>query len=248
MTADIHALTGAYALNAIPEAERAEFERHLADCEACAQEVRELQATATRLGEAAHEPPPPELKAAVLARIAEVRQLPPLDDLSALRERKQQLRAAPLATKLFGIAAAVLLVVAVSLGVLLVRNTNQLDSTQQQAAAVSELLSATDAKVVTGTTTSGINGTVVVSRERGQVLLLAGNVPSAPSGKTYQVWLMGDGAPRSIGLISPDDAGHATLLDTSGVGAADNVGVTVEPTGGSQAPSNDVVMQMALPA
>jgi len=246
MTADIHALTGAYALDAIPEFERAEFERHLAECESCAQEVRELQATATRLGEAASDQPPAELKSQVLARIAEVRQLPPVDDLTARRERRSAAKA-PLVTKFLGVAAALLLVVSVSLGVLLVRNTNDLDSTQQQAAAVSNLLSAGDAKVVSGSTTTGLNGTVVVSRERGQVMLLAGNVPSAPDGKTYQVWLMGDGAPRPIGLMAPNRSGHASLLTTPGIGAAQDIGVTVEPAGGSPAPTGDLVMQMTLP-
>ncbi|WP_424188717.1 anti-sigma factor [Actinokineospora sp. G85] len=245
MNADIHALTGAYALNAIPEFERAEFERHLVECESCAQEVRELQATATRLGEAASEAPPPELKARVLARIAEVRQLPPVDDLGARRERRSGV---PLATKLFGAAAAVFMVISVSLGVLLVRNGNELDQSRDQAAAMSNLLSARDARVVSGTAAGGLSGTVLLSRDRGQVMLLAGNVPAAPEGKTYQVWLMGEGAPKSIGLMVPDASGQASLLNTGGVGNAENIGVTVEPSGGSVAPSPDVVMQMALPA
>ena len=49
-TAELHTLTGAYALHALPEDERVAFERHLGACEACAQEVRELSATAARLG------------------------------------------------------------------------------------------------------------------------------------------------------------------------------------------------------
>ncbi|WP_047470085.1 RskA family anti-sigma factor, partial [Streptomyces sp. M10] len=31
-TAELHTLTGAYALHALPEEERAAFDRHLADC------------------------------------------------------------------------------------------------------------------------------------------------------------------------------------------------------------------------
>ncbi|MFC7616991.1 zf-HC2 domain-containing protein [Actinokineospora soli] len=94
--ADVHALTGAYALNAIPELERAAFERHLAECDACAQEVAELQATAARLGEAAAEAPPPELKAAVMAGIKNIRQLPPVggDGAAAPRPRAARGRCA----------------------------------------------------------------------------------------------------------------------------------------------------------
>ena len=75
--AELHTLTGAYAVHALSEAEREEFRRHLAQCEPCAQEVRELRATAARLGTAAAVTPAPEMKDRVLARIANVRQLPP---------------------------------------------------------------------------------------------------------------------------------------------------------------------------
>ncbi|GLZ41710.1 anti-sigma factor [Actinokineospora sp. NBRC 105648] len=255
MTADIHALTGAYALNAIPEFERAAFERHLVDCESCAQEVAELRATATRLGEAASEQPPAELKARVLARIAEVRQLPPVGQETSTRAgdlaERRQVRAgrSSWALRLTGLAAAALLVVSVSLGVLLVQNRKQLDVQQAQAAAMEQVLSANDARVVSGSTTSGLNGTVVVSRQRNQVLLLAGNVPAAPSGKDYQVWLMDqDGKARSVGLISPDPSGRVSILDTAGIGAATEVGVSVEAAGGSHdGPHGDVVMRMTLP-
>ncbi|WP_436501536.1 anti-sigma factor [Actinokineospora sp. HUAS TT18] len=242
MTADIHALTGAYALNAIPEAERAQFERHLAECESCRQEVQELRATATRLGEAAEEQPPPALKAAVLARIAEVRQQSPLNELAARRAKS------PWPTRIFGAAAAVLLVVSVSLGVLLVRSNQEADSGRQQVAAMAELLRADDARIVSGTTADGLSGTVVVSRHRGQVMLLADNIPAAPDGKTYQAWLIGDGPkPKSIGVFEPDQSGRASLVDASGVQNATTIGVTVEPDGGSTEPSLPAVMEMALP-
>ena len=39
MSDDIHALSGAYAVDALDDVERARFERHLANCEACRAEV-----------------------------------------------------------------------------------------------------------------------------------------------------------------------------------------------------------------
>lgn len=75
--AQLHTLTGAYATNALPDAEREAFERHLDVCAACSSEVAELQATAGRLGLAASTPTPPEMRAQVLRRIADVRQEPP---------------------------------------------------------------------------------------------------------------------------------------------------------------------------
>src|SRR5690348_1372714 len=67
---DVHALAGAYALDALTEFERAAFTRHVAGCEACALEVAELAATAARLADLTAESPPPGLKASVLAEIA----------------------------------------------------------------------------------------------------------------------------------------------------------------------------------
>lgn len=77
MTADIHTLAGAYALHALDDDERVLFEAHLAECPACDQEVRELEATAARLGGLLRELPPPDLKDRVLAQIDATRQLPP---------------------------------------------------------------------------------------------------------------------------------------------------------------------------
>ena len=48
-TTDIHALVGAYALDAVDDLERVAFERHLQACESCRAEVDELRETAGSL-------------------------------------------------------------------------------------------------------------------------------------------------------------------------------------------------------
>ena len=48
---DLHVLTGSYALDALPDPERAEFERHLQHCPSCDAEVRGLRETAARMGD-----------------------------------------------------------------------------------------------------------------------------------------------------------------------------------------------------
>jgi anti-sigma factor RsiW len=76
-TSDIHTLAGAYALDAVDDIERAQFARHVSTCEACAQEVAELRATAGRLADLTVLDPPARLKAAVLAEVARTRQVGP---------------------------------------------------------------------------------------------------------------------------------------------------------------------------
>ena len=75
---DIHKLSGAYALDAVDDIERARFEQHLAECEDCRDEVASLRETAALLAETTAVTPPPSLRDSVLAGISQVRPLPPV--------------------------------------------------------------------------------------------------------------------------------------------------------------------------
>jgi anti-sigma factor RsiW len=78
---DLHVLAGAYSVDAIgDQSERARFERHMRRCQQCADEVRGMAATTTRLGFAASAVPPPQLRDYVLAAVSRTRQLPPVVD------------------------------------------------------------------------------------------------------------------------------------------------------------------------
>jgi anti-sigma factor RsiW len=77
MATDIHALAGAYALDAVNDIERAAFTRHLAECEACQTDVDEMREAAARLADGAWSAPPPRLRTDVLAAIGRTRQLAP---------------------------------------------------------------------------------------------------------------------------------------------------------------------------
>lgn len=78
MNDDVHALSGAYAVDAIDDIERARFERHLAGCAECQAEVASLRAAASEMAVLSEVAPPPSLRAKVLAEISTVRPLPPL--------------------------------------------------------------------------------------------------------------------------------------------------------------------------
>ena len=75
---DLHVLTGSYVLDAVDDAEREEFERHLPHCPACEAEVRGLRETAARLAMARAVTPPARMEQRVLAAAHQTRQLPPL--------------------------------------------------------------------------------------------------------------------------------------------------------------------------
>ncbi len=77
MNDDIHALSGAYAVDAVDERERAEFERHLAACAECQAEVASFRATTEQLSVLIGATPPQRLREQILRDISLVRPIPP---------------------------------------------------------------------------------------------------------------------------------------------------------------------------
>jgi anti-sigma-K factor RskA len=239
MSPDVHALTGAYVLDAVSDIERASFERHLAECSACAQEVRELRETSTRLGVAALAEPPPHLKGQVMSAIRTVRQLPPEVGAAPGRHRASPPR---WAFRITTGAAAVLLVIATVFGVLLVRASDKQDETQRYADSVTSILQARDARVFSGAASGGGSATVVFSRSQDHALVLTGGLPEVASGKDYQAWVIGaDDQLRSVGVMPRSGS---TTLDLHGVAGAKGFGVTVEKAGGAETPNLPPIMQV----
>ncbi|MET7343720.1 anti-sigma factor [Streptomyces sp. NPDC087866] len=250
--AGLHTLTGAYALHALPDTERRDFERHLGDCEACSVEVREFSETATRLGLAAAAPAPRELRERVLREITAVRQEPPA---VSRRERSPDRRSGAARWSRFALAAC--LAAAVGFGGIAVwqhqeaRDAQQrADATRRQAEQVARVLAAPDAKTSSGTLEDGAQGTVVVSRSEDRAVFLASGLAEAPGGKVYQLWFDDGGTMRSAGLMrasGPSSTTYTTLLDGP-VDGATGMGITVEPAGGSARPTSDPLALMKLPA
>ncbi|MER6669741.1 anti-sigma factor [Amycolatopsis japonica] len=230
MTAELHTLTGAYALDAVPAEEAAAFERHLRGCPACGQEVRELRETAARLGKALATAPPQRLREATLTRVAHTRQWPPS---LARRGGVVKTRVA-----LWGAAAAA--VGALVFGLV----TTSTDPVQPRPTGVDAVLAAPDASTVKsserGTTT------VVTSRSQGKIVVLAGELPPLAAGKAYQVWLIGASGVHSAGLLAPDGPHRTQPVLADLPGGIDRVGITAEPAGGSPAPTVPAVVMVDL--
>ena len=106
------------------------------------------------------------------------------------------------------------------------------DQRDAQRAAIAEI-TAPDARLVK---LEGGDGALLGGADSG-VLVLKG-LGEAPSGKTYQAWIIppGGGAPRSAGTFQSGGDTTFVELDGSPAGAA-AVAVTVEPEGGSDAPT-----------
>ncbi|WP_066361601.1 anti-sigma factor [Herbidospora mongoliensis] len=235
MNDEIHTLSGAYALNALPLRELGEFEGHLSRCETCTIEVRGLQATAARLGAAVAEMPPRALKSRVMAQITEVRQEPPqveeeeeppVAEVVPLRRRGGRWALA---------LAAASAVAAVSIGVIAINEIQARDATIQETQS---LLAAPDAVVRKVRMVGGGTATVIASGDRGKVMFTS-DLPPLDASKTYQMWVIGGEQIRSAGLMDGGGVRTATVNLPAGT---EHLGVTVEPAGGSQQPTTEPIM------
>jgi anti-sigma-K factor RskA len=85
----------------------------------------------------------------------------------------------------------------------------------------------------------GADGRLVVNSEGSAALVVQGLRP-APEGKTYELWVIRDGAPRPAGLFEGDDERDVVLLDER-VDENATVAVTLEPDGGVDAPTSPLL-------
>lgn len=243
MNMDIHALVGAYVLDAVDDIERAAFDRHLDTCKACSAEVEELRETTARLADASWSVPPPSLRRDVLARIAVTRQVTP-------RRVTVERRRPVWGRRLAAVAAAVALAAGTGTAVYAYQDQRLREQRIMAAEArieaerIQAVLIAPDATVKTADVTGGGRVTVVVSRSQDAgVVLLAGG-PEPGDGKAYQLWQI-TGEHAAPDKVMPPGAGAGARLITS-VRNTDVVALTIEQADGSPVPTSDVKAKVPL--
>lgn len=124
------------------------------------------------------------------------------------------------------------------------------EQTAQQAAArterLTELLSAPDVKTVSGRiVTTGGNGTVVLSPSQQQAVFVATDLPDLPAGRIYEAWTI-DHKPVPAATFSAQDAKTAVTLPPAAFDAS-SVAITIEPAGGSEAPTTKPIFTVSVP-
>lgn len=249
---DVHALVGAYAVDALDTEERERFEAHLAQCADCRDEVASLQEAAALLGPDTVEPPA-SVRASVLDGIDAIRPLPPIspeaaptqpDDLAGRRARRRARRsiAQRLTRTPLLVAAAVVLLLAI--GTALVRPWAD-ETTPPDLSAIDRVLAAADATSVEKEFPDGSLARVTVSRSEGRAVIQTEDMALAPEGKVYELWLQTpEGAMVPAGLM-PDEPDNEVLLDGD-ASEAKAVGITVEPDGGSELPTTTPIAVLTL--
>ena len=227
-------LKEAYALGALTEDERREFENLLAAHPELQAEIDNLESTANLLALAPQEQEPsPELRRNLLSSIR-------ADDAP-----EALLEATPRRARLFGpagyaagalAAVAALAVVGLLVWNVSLRGENEDLRGEVQSRQIYELQG-------TGTA-QDVRGEVVMLGD-GRAVLMAKDMPSASEDEVYEAWLLRDGVPEPAGLFEPHDGAAAMPIEGS-VEGADAVAVTLEPAGGSSMPTSEPLLTATL--
>ncbi len=172
-------------------------------------------------------------------QVANVLQLPLGTAKTRIRTGLQKMRLA---------LAPVIAAVAVgSLAVLGLRYQSEQAIADRDARALA-LMTASDAESLRLAPAAGVpdvsHGHYTARPGTPMAVLSLSYVPPAPAGKVYQAWVLEHGAWRSLGVTQVDASGHALIIaEGSDLGQLpDAIQVTLEPAGGSAAPSGEVVI------
>ena len=231
---ELKANAAGYVLGSLDPEERRAFESHLAGCAECAQEVALLRPVVGALATAVPQVTP---RAELRDRI--------VGGVGGSSEAKS--RRSVSATSVGGwLPLAATIIIAVGAAIYAARLQRQMFELQarfDQAQATTAVLAAPDLARI------DLEGQMVApdararalwSRSRGLVFTAA-NLPPAPAGKAYQVWVVTAQAPISAGLLTPDPSGVGTQYYMTPVDIAPPVAVavTLEPAGGVPAPTGE---------
>jgi anti-sigma-K factor RskA len=239
-----------YVLNLLDDDETAAIEQRIADEPAVRERVRELRGAASLLA-LDLEPiePSPALKDRILAAaradldssspepgtpasMPAAEPAPPPVSIADVRRSRGMVQWIP-----WSVAA----VLAIALIGSLLWNASLRSDLDERSTAIAHA-------VQTSGTASGASGEVVVLDSDGVALLTLSDLPALEPGKVYQVWLIADAdsAPQPNVTFMPTNQGFANVAVAGSVGDYGILAVTIEPNGGSTAPTSDPLITSEL--
>lgn len=233
----------AYALGALDADEIPALESHLDGCQDCQAELADYQALATGLlSSVPPQAPPSGLRRKLAAQ------------LPSQRGRTPNLFANLFAQFSLGQTAIVVIVV-ILLGIN-IYSSFQIRELQRQQTALAERLSndqtalsmlaypSTQSRVV-NPDVQNLAGSMLVDKEKRIAVLVLWNLPPLEAGQAYQAWLIdAEGNRVSGGLFAPDGQRYTTITvrAPAPIGEFKGLGVTVEPSGGSEVPTGPRIL------
>jgi anti-sigma-K factor RskA len=235
-------LKDSYVLGALPEEERTEFERYLVAHPDLQTEVEELSTIAGLLAFSVREQEPaPELRRRIMDTVEAEAVVRPAEVVHPHTSRRSWLAGLWEALGIRDLAlagAAVLVVGLFSWGVLLQGEVRDLQGRVQSLQSQPQ---GPQMIALGGAGTEQGVRAELVTLKGDRAVLIAENMPPAPEGKTYQIWVIKGDTPKPSGLFEPRGDSVAAVVENP-VEGADAVAVTVEPEGGSKEPTTDPML------
>ncbi len=87
-------------------------------------------------------------------------------------------------------------------------------------------------------------GRILWQTTENNIIFVSSNLPQTPEGKTYQMWLIADGTPKSVGIFDVK-VGEETIVDLGKISEIENIktfAVTLEPEGGVTQPTGQMYL------
>ena len=223
---------GAYILGALTDLERQAFERHMAGCASCRDEVEQLRPAADLLPRSVEQvEPPPSLKSSLMEIVEREAAPAPAAAKPAWRPRAEPF------WRRFSPRIPAFVAVALSLGVL--------------AGLGVASLGGEDSRTVVATVDEErlpeAAGTLQIedSGEDGAILRVQG-LPALEGERVYQAWVQREGrvVPQPTFEVGDDGGGAVAVPDD--LSEADAVLVTREARGGARAPTEKPILSVPL--
>lgn len=257
---DYKEMLPAHALSSLDEEDSRALNQHLAECDECRRELADWENTAAELALGAN---PAEPSSHVRARI-----------MNAVRKEKQSPRESRVVSfpqnrkdmwtslrPIGAIAAGVLFLVFIIWIVVLMQQNRELRRSNEALARAMEssdrsnqfveILNTPGAKVtlLQGSGPASGASAQLAYATSGRALLLTNGLPPTPADKEYQLWyIVGKNAPIPGSTFATDASGRGELRDFVPQQAMESAvfAVTLEPAGGSSAPSSAIYLRSNL--
>jgi anti-sigma-K factor RskA len=230
----VNDLLPAYVLEALDEREARQVASHLDKCRHCQEELRQYQDVSGMLGLAvATAVPPPHLKASLVQRLGQVHRpaLQPEKESIPWYIRLRSALGSP--APAVGVASLLLALVLFAGSLFLWQQTGRPFETALPLLNFTSTEIAPEARAV-----------LVMSRDTRTGTLVADGLAYLAEDQQYQLWLIENGERTSGGVFSvnPDGYGYLRVNSPRRLGDFSGFGVTIEPLGGSPAPTGPKVL------
>lgn len=241
---DYKEMIPARALSALDAAEERALNEHLENCDECRKDLEEWQATAATLAVVADPvEPSPKVRERILSEVRKELSAP---EVIPFRSTSRNIWRS---FGSLGAMAAVVLFTALIVGlVVLWRENSAFKDELAHANEFIQLAKTPGAKV---SELKGVNlgagATATLAYDQaGHAILMADKLPNVPRGKAYQLWfIVGKNPPMPGKTFAPDSAGKGVLKDQMPKEALDSAifAITLEPEGGSNAPTSPIYLR-----